>query len=100
MPPVLSAKEKAWLVYVVLLLASVLYRFSSNRGFSGQSIVLPKGVRTDVNVPKRSDTHFIKLHSELMMHVCFLACVALRRERLFAVLVQRDGRRWTGRKRG
>ena len=57
-------KEKAWLLYVVLLLASVLYRFVLSRGFSGDPISLRPGAPTGNNVSKRSDTHYITLQSE------------------------------------
>ncbi|CAN0377103.1 unnamed protein product [Ascophyllum nodosum] len=54
-------QEKAWLVYVVLLLISVLYRFAHSIGFSGDPIVLKPGTPNGNNVSKRSDTHYITL---------------------------------------
>lgn len=63
-----KTQEKAWLVYVVLLLISVLYRFANSRTFSGDPIALRPGAPTNNNVSKRSETHYITLQSE------FCAC--------------------------
>lgn len=57
-------QEKAWLIYVILLMLSVLYRFANNRGFVGDPITLRPGAPTGNNVSKRSDTHYITLQSE------------------------------------
>lgn len=61
---ILVLQEKAWLIYVVLLLISVLYRFASSRGFSGDPIALRPGAPTNNNVSKRSETHYLTLESE------------------------------------
>lgn len=57
-------QEKAWLVYVVLLLISVLYRFANSRTFSGDPIALRPGAPTNNNVSKRSETHYITLQKD------------------------------------
>lgn len=57
------------MVYVVLLLLSVLYRFANSRGFTGDPITLRPGVPTSNNISKRSETHYITLHSKLLVSI-------------------------------
>lgn len=56
-----TLQEKAWLVYVVLLLLSVLYRFALSGGFSGDPVVLRPGAPIS---SARSDTHHLTLRGE------------------------------------
>lgn len=58
-----SRQEKAWLVYVGLLLISVFYRFAQSIGFSGDPIALKPGTPNGNDVTKRSGTHHIKMMS-------------------------------------
>lgn len=57
-------QEKAWLVYVVLLLLSVLYRFAVSGGFSGEPISLRPGAPIANKSFMRSETHYLTVQSE------------------------------------
>eukprot|EP00903_Cladosiphon_okamuranus_P008065 g7779.t1 len=57
-------QEKAWLVYVVLLLLSVLYRFALSSGFSGEPIALRSGTPIPNKTTPRSSTHYMTLQPD------------------------------------
>ena len=59
-----TLQEKAWLVYVVLLLLSVLYRFALSSGFSGEPIALRSGTPIPNKTSPRSSTHYMTLKRE------------------------------------
>eukprot|EP00752_Nemacystus_decipiens_P001854 g1787.t1 len=54
-------QEKAWLVYVVLLLLSVLYRFTLSGGFTGDPIHVKPGTSIPRKGGPHSDTHYLSL---------------------------------------
>ncbi|CAN0274635.1 unnamed protein product [Pylaiella littoralis] len=57
-------QEKAWLVYVVLLLLSVLYRFSYSGGFAGEPISLRPGAPIANKSSMRSETHYLTVQKD------------------------------------
>lgn len=57
-------QEKAWLVYVVLLMLSVLYRFAHSGGFTGEPISLRPGAPIPNKSFMRSETHYLTVQSK------------------------------------